>query len=74
MPGNLEAPQILCEHVYGVKRYLAENPYRTRVSEQAVDAGRVDGGFAESAPPTRRAPRPDRCAARRRVLDPDERR
>jgi hypothetical protein len=32
MPGNLEAPPILPEHTYGVKRKSAGNPYPTTIS------------------------------------------
>jgi hypothetical protein len=32
MPGNLEAPRILPERAYGVKKKSAENPYPTTIS------------------------------------------
>jgi len=36
MPGNLEAPLILPEHAYDVKRKSTGNPYPTRVSGPAT--------------------------------------
>ena len=36
MPGNLEAPLILPEQAYGVKKKSARNPYPTRLSGSAA--------------------------------------
>ena len=36
MPGNLEAPLILPERAYGVKKKSARNPYATTVSGSAT--------------------------------------
>jgi hypothetical protein len=61
MPGNLEAPRILPERAYGIKKKSAENPYPTTVLDRRPQR-RV--GPPTSTKPVSRAPQ-----AAKRTLD-----
>ena len=49
MPGNLEAPLILPEHAYDVKRKSTGNPYPTRVSRQRPAATKPESRAPKAA-------------------------